>query len=80
MNKDEMTTIIDKFTEFCAANGITNAAMCGSTKNTTFIGGGIPATLSEMILTACNVGRLWQHFRTLVRDGLHQFEKELPHD
>jgi hypothetical protein len=58
--------------------GLVDAAFCGTTKEGMFFGRamGVKVYQKDVFNVAMNVGRLWQHFRTLTKQALDMFEKK----
>lgn len=70
--KKEMEKLTKKF-------GLTDCAFCGvEPKTGEFLGFVIDKsiTLETAWNVTLNVGRLWQHMRTIIRDTLNKFDKE----
>lgn len=73
----EQDTLRADLQELCKKHGIRNASFCGTTVECWFRGLTCisPATPSEVFESVLNLGRLWQHSRTVIRNMMDEFEK-----
>ena len=67
--ENELEVLISKY-------NMKNSAFCGSTEEGEFFGIALgKPTIIEGYTTAVNVGRMWQHMRSAVRDSLNLFDR-----
>lgn len=76
---EELQSIRTDLLEVIKKHGLKNGAFCATAPDNRYVGFGhleeyeSPATLFE---SALNIGRLWQHIRTVIRKTMDDFERE----
>ncbi len=79
MTQDKMDALQRELERVAKKHGLINCAFCGTEKETGgFIGLVVDTktTIHTLWDTVLNVGRHWQHMRSLTRDNLNKFEKK----